>query len=128
MPTRSKKITEEKAVVKKTSPFKDYADFEKEIRDFANRYKTIVVNQAKRTSDYFEMTCFNYIIRFYELNGYTLEVKNLQGGKYRYKCTPAGIQSNFSHFEASIEIDKKKHYFEIQHNLAAQSSQDEAIF
>lgn len=121
-------MTEEKAVVKKTSPFKDYADFEKEIRDFASRYKAIVVNQAKRTSEYFEMTCFNYIVRFYELNGYTLEVKNLQGGKYRYKCTPAGIQSNFSHFEASIEVDKKKHYFEIQHNLAVQSSQDEAIF
>lgn len=74
------------------------------------------------------MTCFNYIVRFYELNGYTLEVQNLQGGKYRYKCTPAGIQSNFSHFEASIQINGKSHHFEIQHNLAAQSSQDEAIF
>ncbi len=87
-----------------------------------------MVNQAKRTSDYFEMSCFNYIVRFYELNGYELEVKNLQAGKYRYKCSPAGIQSNFSHFEATIEIENKKKSFEIQHNLAAQSSQDEKIF
>lgn len=113
---------------KKTSPFKEFALFEKEIIDFANKYKTIVVNHAKRTSDYFEMSCFNYIVRFYELNGYDLEVKNLQSGKYRYKCSPAGIQSNFSHFEASIQIGKKKVDFEIQHNLAVQSSQDDKIF
>ncbi|NTU74054.1 hypothetical protein HGB07_07985 [Candidatus Roizmanbacteria bacterium] len=87
-----------------------------------------MVNQAKRTSDYFEMTCFNYIVRFYELNGYEIEVKNLQAGMYRYKCSPSGIQSNFSHFEATIEIEMKKINFEIQHNLAVQSSQDDKLF
>lgn len=74
------------------------------------------------------MSCFNYIVRFYELNGYTLKIKNLQAGKYRYKCTPSGIQSNFSHFEATKKIGDVKHSFEIQHNLAAQSSQDTEIF
>lgn len=130
MPTLKKDKQEKKGTktAKKTSPFKEFALFEKEIKDFANKYKTIVVNQAKRTSDYFEMSCFNYIVRFYELNGYELEVKNLQAGKYRYKCSPAGIQSNFSHFEASIEIEKKKFNFEIQHNLAVQSSQDGKLF
>jgi len=114
--------------VKKSSPFKDFALFEKEIKDFANKYKTIVVNQSKRTSDYFEMTCFNYIVRFYELNGFKLEPKNLQAGKYRYKCSPAGIQSNFSHFEASIELEQMNFFYEIQHNLAVQSSHDIKIF
>lgn len=113
---------------KKTSPIKEFALFEKEIKDFANKYKTTVVNHAKRTSDYFEMTCFNYIVRFYELNGYTLEAKNLQSNKYRYKCSPAGIQSNFSYFEASIKIGRRTLRFEIQHNLAAQRSQDKKIF
>lgn len=113
---------------KTTSPFKDFALFEKEIKDFANKYKTIVVNQAKRTSDYFEMSCFNYIVRFYEHNGYELEVKNLQAGKYRYKCSPSGIQSNFSNFEASIKSEIKLLSFEIHHNLAVQSSQDDKIF
>lgn len=125
---KAKKAAKVAKPAKKTSPFKDYKLFEKEIAEFANKYKTIVVNQAKRTSDYFEMSCFNYIVRFYELNGYLLKVKNLQAGKYRYKCSPSGIQSNFSHFEASIEQDDKKHSFEIQHNLAAQSSQDPNIF
>lgn len=114
--------------VKKNSPFKERALFEKEIKDFANKFKTIVVNQAKRISDFFEMSCFNYIVHFYELNAFELEVKNLQSGKYRYKCTTSGIQSNFSHFEASIEIGLIKRQFEIQHNLAVQSSQDRSIF
>lgn len=74
------------------------------------------------------MTCFNYIVRFYELNSYVLEVQNLQDGKYRYKCSPAGIQSNFSHFEATIQAADKEQKFEIQHNLAVQSSHDDAIF
>ena len=113
---------------KKNSPFKEFTLFEKEIKDFANKYKTTVFNQSKRTSDYFEMTCFNYIVRFYELNGYELEVKNLQAGKYRYKCSPSGIQSNFSHFEATTKIEKKKISFEVQHNLATQSSQDDKLF
>lgn len=71
------------------------------------------------------MSCFNYIVHFYELNNYLLEVKNLQAGKYRYKCSPAGIQSNFSFFEAT---KKDENTFEIQHNLAIQSSQDKRVF
>ena len=130
MPTSKKIKIEKKEIIipKKKSPFKDHSEFEKEIKEFANKYKTTVVNQAKRTSDYFEMTCFNYIVRFYELNNYTLEVKNLIEEKYRYKCSPAGIQSNFSHFEATINIDGKDSKFEIQHNLAIQSSHDKGIF
>lgn len=130
MPTlkKTKKRTKEKEISKTISPFKDHATFEKEIKDFANKYKAIVVNQVKRTSDYFEMSCFNYIVRFYELNGYELNVGNLIGGKYRYKCSPAGIQSNFSHFEATIDSGDNKLKYEIQHNLAVQSSQDKGIY
>jgi hypothetical protein len=125
---KEKVKVKETKIQKKTSPFKDHLEFEKEIKDFANKYKTIVSNQAKRTSDYFEMSCFNYIVRFYELKGYILEVKNLQAGKYRYKCSPSGIQANFSHFEARIELNQELVEFEIQHNLASQSSQDEKLF
>jgi hypothetical protein len=128
MPKIQKNKTKETKTPKATSPFKEQALLEKEIRDFANKFKTTVVNQAKRISDYFEMSCFNYIIRFYELKGYSLDVKNLQAGMYRYKCSTAGIQSNFSHFEAEIKMDKKIYRFEIQHNLAVQSSQDNSLF
>lgn len=100
--------TKKEKAKKTTSPFKSHSQFEKEIKEFANKYKTIVVNQAKRTSDYFEMTCYNYIIRFYELNGYDVTVQNLQSGKYRYKCSPSGIQTNFSYFLVSKKEGKRK--------------------
>ncbi len=124
--TKTKK--EKTASNKETSPFKDHALFEKELTDFANKYKTIVVNQAKRTSDYFEMTCYNYIIRFYENNGFEVSVEGLQAGKYRYKCSPAGIQLNFSYFTVSKKVGRRTKKFEIQHNLAVQSSHDNDVF
>lgn len=113
---------------KTISPFKDVALFEKEIKEFANKFKTTVVEQSRRISDYFEMSCFNYVVKFYELHGYELKVKNLQSNQYKYKCSPAGIQSNFSHFEAIKVVDGKKYVFEIQHNLAVQSSHSNLIF
>ena len=120
--------TKTKIPLKMASPFKDQNLLEKEIIDFANRFKATIKNHSKRISDYFEMSCFNYVVHFYELKGYKLNVKNLIGGEYRYKCSTAGIQSNFSFFEASIITNGTKYKFEIQHNLAVQSSHDISIF
>jgi len=100
----------------------------KEITSFVNKFKATVANQANRISDYFEMCCFNYIVKFYERNGYTLSIHNLQQGKYRYKCSTSGIQDNFSHFRATKTEDEKKYEFEIHHNLAVQSYHDDEIF
>lgn len=110
------------------SPFKDIKELEEEIVGFINRYKTTVSNHAKRISDYFEMSCFNLIVRFYESNDYDVSVQNLQDGEYRYKCSPAGIQTNYSHFLVTKKVGKILYKFEIQHNLAAQSSYDIEIF
>jgi hypothetical protein len=115
-------------VTKKMSPFKDKDIFEQEIRDFANKFKVTVVNQTSRISNYFEMSCYNYIVHFYELKGYTVNVKNLQSGQYRYKCSTSGIQSNFSNFEVMKNVDGKELVFEIHHNLAVQSSHDKTVF
>jgi hypothetical protein len=127
---KKKSLTKEKekAPERRTSPFKDQALLEQEIKDFANKFKTTVVNQSKRISDYFEMSCVNYIVRFYELKGYKLTVENLQANQYRYKCSASGVQSNFSHFKATIDKDGTIHEFEIQHNLAVQSSHDLGLF
>lgn len=113
---------------RKISPFKSQALLEKEITEFLNKFKSIVSNQAKRISDYFEMSCFNHIVRYYEFQGYTTTVENLQAGKYRYKCSTSGIQSNFSHFKILKTEGRRKYEFEIQHNLAVQSSHDDDIF
>ena len=71
--------------MKRTTPFKAPSDFEKELTDFSNRYKTILADHAKRISDYFEMSCYNFIIKYYEKKGYVLSVQSLQGGKFKFK-------------------------------------------
>lgn len=101
---------------------------EREITDFINKFKATVMEHSKRISDYFEISCFNDIVGFYSMKGYTMQIQNLQANKYRYKCSPAGIQSNFSHFSASINLDGQTHEFEIHHNLAVQSSHDMEVF
>lgn len=115
-------------MISKISPFKDVALLEKEIKEFANKFKATVVNQSKRISDYFEMSCFNYIVYYYERNEYIISIGNLQDGKYRYKCSTSGNQSNFSHFKATKQVGNQKYEFEIHHNLAVQSSQDKEIY
>lgn len=74
------------------------------------------------------MSCFNFIVHYYELNDYVITIENLQNGEYRYKCSPSGNQINFSHFNATKQIDNQIYEFEIQHNLAVQSSYDSEIF
>lgn len=125
----TKETTKESEKTLKTiSPFKEKALLEKEIIAFVNKFKSTLANQATRMSDFFEMSCFNHIVTFYENNDYTASIENLQVGKYRYKCSTSGVQSNFSHFKVTKNIEGKDYIFEIQHNLAVQSSHHIEIF
>ena len=63
--------------MKKTTPFKAPSDFEKDLTDFSNKYNILLAKHAKRISDYFEMTCYNFVIQYYEKKGYELEAQNL---------------------------------------------------
>jgi hypothetical protein len=125
---RNKKTEEKKKETKRSSPFKDINLLEKEIKDFVNKFKATVSNHSKRVSDYFEMSCYNNVVRFYYLKGYEITIQNLQANEYRYKCSTSGIQSNFSHFRATISHDNKLEEFEIHHNLAVQSSHNVELF
>jgi hypothetical protein len=114
------------------NPFKKVEDFENEINDFLNKNKTFISNQGKRISDYFEMSCYNYIVRFYENQGFTIEVKNLKAKKFKYKLSPSGYPENFSFFEIRlktiIEEELKEICFEIHHNLTVQSGHQSDIY
>lgn len=114
--------------VKKRSPFKDVKELEKEITDYMNKHKVRIKNQASRISDYFEMCCFNYVVKFYERNGYVVSIENLQNGEYRYKCSTQGNQNNFSYFQVAIKPKNRWHRFHVHHNLAVQSSHEEDIY
>lgn len=105
----------------KRTPFKDIKEFEKEFVLFINVHKAKIAEHSQRISDYFEMSCFNMIIRYYENNGYMVECENLIKGEYRYKCSTQGIQTNFSHFSVSQIILGERVKYDIHHNLAIQS-------
>jgi hypothetical protein len=110
------------------SPFKQKQKFKSDIKIFLNRYKTVVVGQSKRLTDYFEMNCFNLLIKYYLNNGYKAKVMNLQSGKYRYKCSPSGLIENFSYFTISKMVNGKIHEFDILHNISVQSSHCNEIY
>ena len=115
--------------MKRTTPFKASAEFEKELMDFSNKYKVLLAEHAKRISDYFEMTCYNLVIRYYEKQGYELTVQNLQGGKFKFKCSPTGLLKNFSYFKAA-KVDERgnEEAVYIYHNATAQSAFDDKVF
>ncbi len=111
---------------KPNNPFKDLNKFKIEIAVFLKKHKTTISSHSARISDYFEMSNYNSIVKFYENNGYTVSPQNLINNEFRYKLSPAGYPNNFSYFEISKKyIYKKcqqKFDFEIHHNVAVQSA------
>lgn len=116
--------------MKRTTPFKASEDFEKELIDFSKRFKTLIADHSKRISDYFEMSCYNLVIRYYEKKGYELTVQNLQGGKFKFKCSPTGLLKNFSYFKAVNKKEEREGegMFYIYHNATVQSSFDDNVY
>ena len=108
----------------KASPYKSVDDFEKELISFANKYRIIVAEHSRRISSYFEMSCYNMIIRYYELNGYKAYSKNLISNRFRFKCSPSGLLKNFSY----MELSKGNKIFRIYHNASVQSAYDTGVY
>lgn len=109
---------------KKTSPFKSVNEFEKELTSFANKYRTIIADHSTRISDYFEMSCYNMIVRYYELKGFSSKVENMKAGKFRFKCSPSGLLENFSY----ISLTKDDLKFRLYHNASVQSYHETDIY
>ena len=115
--------------MKRTTPFKSPDEFEKDLVDFSNQHRMTLAEHSKRISDYFEMTCYNLIVRYYEKFGYELSVQNLKSGKFKYKCSPKGLLENFSYFKASkTDNSSQEEVFYIFHNATVQSAFDDLVF
>ena len=108
----------------KTSPFKEVDEFEQELKDFANKYKTTISEHSRRISDYFEMSCYNMIARYYEHQGYKATIENEQKGQFRFKCSPAGLIENFSY----MKLTKDNEVYHLYHNASIQSAHDPEVF
>ena len=95
------------------------------INRFMTRHSPFLSLQSKRISDYFEMTCYNDVVKYYENNKYTVLPANLQSdGSFRYKLSSTGLTDNFSCFEVTKKYSKSgaKYEYEIHHNLAVESA------
>lgn len=113
----------------KKNPFKSSDLFEKELIDFSNKHRTVLAEHSKRISDYFEMSCFNMVVQYYEKKGYKLEVQNLQGGKFKYKCSPNGLLKNFSYFKAVKNVTQGlADTVYLYHNATVQSAFDNQVY
>ncbi len=116
------------------SPFKDKGLLIKEIQDFLEKHSTTIAQHASKISTYFEISCYNNIVKFYKNSGFTIQVENLdkKTQSFRYKLGPSGYPQNFSFFV----ISKTYHYrknpttfrYEIRQNVPVQSKHDSKIF
>ncbi len=109
------------------SPFKEKESFKKEIRSFLARFNSIIHDHSDKISAYFEMSCFNYIVQYYEDCGFKVEIQNLQDNKYRYKCSTTGNHENFSYFSAK-KGHEPENDIQIHHNLAIESKFEDGIY
>ena len=115
--------------MKTKSPYRENKEFEEDLKDFANKFRVTLVEHSLKTSGYFEISCYNMILRYYEKKGYTLEVMNLQSDGFKFKCGPHGFISNFSYFKATKACgDGQVETVYIFHNATAQSAFDDKVF
>lgn len=103
------------------NPFKDLNELTRDVESYLRKNRSAIYNNSKRISDFFEMACYNNIVRFYENNGYEVTIKNLKKNKFKYKCTTAGDSANYSYFEAVYKNKRLNFRFEIRHNINIQS-------
>lgn len=58
-----------------------------------------------------------------------MDVQNLQGGKFKFKCSPTGLLKNFSYFKATKKGNQGvDDIVYIYHNATVQSAFDEKVF
>jgi len=115
------------------SPFKDKNLLIKEIQDFLKKYETFFYQKISKIAIYFEITCYNYIIKFYENNNYLIEPKNLdKNGNFIYKISPTGYPQNFSYFVVKkiyhYKKNPKEFSYEVRHNVPVQLYYDRNAF
>ncbi|MBN2156658.1 MAG: hypothetical protein JW776_11510 [Candidatus Lokiarchaeota archaeon] len=111
------------------APFREKDKLIEDIRGFLNMHSALFYDHASRISDYFEMTCYNDIVRYYSDRKFTTIPKQLdKDGNFIYKLTSAGLPENFSYFELCYTTEERNYEFEVHHNLSCESAHCEMIY
>lgn len=115
-------------MAKTKTPYKDASILIRDIESFLSRHSSLFRSQGTRISHFFEMSCYNYVVKFYETNGFKVTPQNLQRGTFRYKISAVGNPENFSHFLVSKKVKETLYEFEIHHNLSIECAYEKDIF
>lgn len=114
------------------SPFKNKNLLISEIENFLKNYGSTFIQNAKKISTYFEICCYNYIIKYYENSNFGLKVENLENGSFKYKMGPAGYPENFSFFKITktykYPVNPKKFEYEVRQNVPVESFYDSKVY
>jgi len=113
-------------------PFLDRQVLIAEIKTFAGRYNAYVKTQTKRMSDYYEMSAYNEIVRYYKKKRYVLSPMNLKKGEFKYRLSPTALKGTCSYFSAIRGFGRGtgaiRVALEIHHGLRIQSACDNYLF
>lgn len=109
-------------------PYKDANLLIKDIEVFLQDHSALFKLQGKKIGHFFEMNCYNYVVKFYMKAGFTVVPQNLDGKVFKYKISAAGNPDNFSYFLVSKQLGDQIYEFEIHHNLSLECAYEDDIF
>lgn len=115
-------------MLKRKAPFKDSSLLIRDIEAFLTKHSSLFRSQGSRISHFFEMSCYNYVVKYYQNNGFKVLPQNLKDGIFRYKISAVGNPDNFSHFLVSKNVKGNSYQFEIHHNLSIECAHEKDIF
>lgn len=113
------------------SPFLDNSVLQKEIEGFLTKFRSIFAQQVQRTSAFFEIACYNDLVRYYEAMHFKVTPQNTmpRSKQFVYALSSSAKPENCSYFLAERTYPSVGTVaFEIRHNLRIQSAHDNGVF
>ena len=65
------------------SPFLDNSVLQKEIEGFLTKFRSVFAQQVQRTSAFFEIACYNDLVRYYEAIHFKVASLEFRVGGFR---------------------------------------------
>ena len=95
----------------------------KTAKRFCVKHFTTYSYHSKKNSGLFEIGCLMLVERYYRLKGFSVEVKGLKNGNYKFLTSPNGNPNNFSY----IILKKGQCLFELRQQIRIRSHKHEDI-
>jgi len=112
------------------SPFLDNALLRQEIDHYLARFRSTFAQEIEKTSAFFEIACYNDLVRYYENMGFEPRPQNTapRTRQFIYALSPNAKPANCSYFLLERKYRSTIVAFEIRHNLRVRSAHDDGVF